>query len=153
MAKTFIYVLIKDLSVWVLYFILMKYDLTNETYTEEMVKSFPEASKMDFFSIIWASMFITWLPLIVDLVLLTILYFSLLIKVPFTYIKAFITGIILHLPIVAFWLLMNKGGTIDMNRAAILGLALSSIIAGLIMTFSAPNMLRSPRVSGTGQGI
>lgn len=58
-----IHIAIKDLSFMIFYFVIMKYDLTNETYLPETISSFPGAPKMTFGNIISASLFYNIIPL------------------------------------------------------------------------------------------
>lgn len=124
-----VYVAVKDLSIWVLYFLLMKYNLTNETYTPSMQSNFPGAPRMGIFSMFVAAAFITWLPLIADGVVLS----GVERMVKPDYAQRFRTvalGVVLHVPIVLFWLVYNasKGG--GLNVAQQTGLLLSFLVAG-----------------------
>jgi len=50
-----IHIVIKDLSFMIFYFLIMKYDLTNETYLPDTIYNFPGAPKMTFGNMISAS--------------------------------------------------------------------------------------------------
>jgi len=43
-----IHIAIKDLSFMIFYFVIMKFNLTNETYLPETISNFPGAPKMTF---------------------------------------------------------------------------------------------------------
>lgn len=58
-----IHIAIKDLSFMVFYFVIMKYNLTNETYLPETISNFPGAPKMTFGNMISASLFYNIIPL------------------------------------------------------------------------------------------
>ncbi len=62
-----LHILIKDLSFMMFYFILMKYNLTNETYLPETISSFPAAPEMTFIEMISASLFYNIIPLVFSL--------------------------------------------------------------------------------------
>ncbi len=53
----------------IFYFLIMKYNLTNETYLPEMIKNFPGAPKMSLWNIISVSIFYNLIPLIISLIL------------------------------------------------------------------------------------
>ena len=63
-----IHILIKDLSFLIFYFIIMKYDLTNETFLPESIREFPGAVRSTFGDMILASIFYNWIPLIVSVI-------------------------------------------------------------------------------------
>lgn len=63
-----IHILIKDLSFMILYFVIMKYNLTSETYLPETIRYFPGAPDMTFVNMIGASLFYNIIPLLVSLV-------------------------------------------------------------------------------------
>jgi hypothetical protein len=65
-----VYAAVKDLSIFVLYFVLLKYNLTQQTYSPSMQSNFPGAPTMGIFSMFVAALFITWLPLLGDVLLL-----------------------------------------------------------------------------------
>ena len=58
-----LHIALKDLSFMMFYFVIMKYNLTNETYLPETISNFPGASKMTFGNIISASLFFNIIPL------------------------------------------------------------------------------------------
>lgn len=59
-----IHILLKDLSFMVIYFILMKYNLTNETYLPKTISNFPGARTMTYWNMISAAIFYNLIPLI-----------------------------------------------------------------------------------------
>lgn len=61
-----VHILIKDLSFMVFYFILMKYNLTNETYLPQTIKSFPGAADMTFVNMVAVSMFYNIIPCMIS---------------------------------------------------------------------------------------
>src|SRR5690606_26938073 len=64
-----IHILIKDCSFFIFYLILMKYNLTNESYLPETVSDFPGAPKMTFGNIISATLFYNWIPIIISIII------------------------------------------------------------------------------------
>ena len=64
-----IHILIKDCSFFILYLILMKYNLTNETYLPETISNFPGAPKMTFGNIISATLFYNQIPIIISIII------------------------------------------------------------------------------------
>lgn len=64
-----LHIAIKDLSFMMFYFVIMKYNLTNETYLPETISNFPGAPKMTFGNMISASLFYNIIPLIASFLL------------------------------------------------------------------------------------
>lgn len=64
-----IHIAIKDLSFMIFYFIIMKYNLTNETYLPETISNFPGAPDMTIVNMIGASLFYNIIPLLASFVL------------------------------------------------------------------------------------
>lgn len=71
------HIFIKDCSCLILYFVLLRFNVTGETYLPEMVRNFPEAPKMSFTDMVFASLFLGILPMFVSGFLYTLLYFIL----------------------------------------------------------------------------
>jgi hypothetical protein len=63
-----LHIIIKDLSFMMFYFVIMKYNLTNETYLPETISNFPGAPKMTLTDMIGASLFYNIIPLAISLV-------------------------------------------------------------------------------------
>jgi len=61
-----IHIVVKDLSFMIFYFILMKYNLTNETYLPEMISNFPGAPKMTLWDMLCASLIFNIFPLVLS---------------------------------------------------------------------------------------
>lgn len=64
-----IHIIVKDLSFMLFYFVLMKYNLTNESHLTEVVGDFPGATEMTWDVMISASLFYNIIPLVVSLIL------------------------------------------------------------------------------------
>lgn len=64
-----IHIIVKDLSFMLFYFVLMKYNLTNESHLTEVVGDFPGATEMTWEVMISASLFYNIIPLVVSLIL------------------------------------------------------------------------------------
>jgi len=130
--RTWIFVILKDLSVFTFYFILMRFNLTHETYTKDMMSSFPEAPRMTFSRMLFASVYITWLPLIVDFAVVSIIQSLLSNRATKNKLWIFAFGILIHIPIILFWLVMNTIGSVNINTALMVSLIASVVFAGLI---------------------
>jgi hypothetical protein len=126
------FVLAKDLSIFVFYFILLKYNLTNETYSYEMVSNFPGAPEMTIPGMLGAALYITFLPLIIDLYVILRIRKFITRNARSTIFWSFLYGMLLHLPILIFWTVMNFRGGISFNIASKTGLLLSIPFAGLL---------------------
>lgn len=63
-----IHILIKDLSFMMIYFILMKYNFTNETYLPNSIENFPGAPDMSWLDMLTASLFYNLFPLIISFI-------------------------------------------------------------------------------------
>ena len=64
-----IHILIKDLSFMIFYLLIMKFDLTNETFLPETIREFPGATRSTFGNIISASIFYNWIPVLISFIL------------------------------------------------------------------------------------
>lgn len=130
--KTFFYVVIKNISVFLFYFIILRFDLTGETFTESMQSNFPNASKMTFIGMIGASFLINFVPIIFDTI------FQLLVKKSISDLlvnskkELFIKGLSLHVPVILFWLfIVNTSNT----TASSIGMFFSFIVAGITYVY------------------
>jgi hypothetical protein len=61
-----IHIIIKDLSFMILYFVIMKYSLTGETYSPSILASFPAAANMTALDMISVSLYANMIPLFVS---------------------------------------------------------------------------------------
>jgi hypothetical protein len=155
MAKLLLYIVAKDLSIWMIYFILMKYNLTGQTYTSATVANFPGAPKMDFVSMICASLYISFMPLLFDVVMLGILhryllamiYRSGLKSIRLSAITAVLFGLILHIPVILFWTAISTSQLFSPNITFNISALLSLIVAGSAMVIisrcTTPTCLKS----------
>jgi len=64
-----IHIIVKDLSFMLFYFILMKYNLTNESHLTEVMGDFPGATEITWEVMISASLFYNIIPLVVSIIL------------------------------------------------------------------------------------
>ena len=64
-----IHILIKDSLFMMLYFIIMKFNLTNETFLPKTISEFPAASQMSFSEMIFATLFYNWVPILISFVI------------------------------------------------------------------------------------
>ncbi|MCC3158268.1 hypothetical protein LJ737_13550 [Hymenobacter sp. 15J16-1T3B] len=124
------YVVVKDLSIAVLYFVMMKYNLTNETYSETTRSNFPGAPEMDPVAMVVAALYITWLPMLADALLLMGLRRVRALN-PATIAARFGLGMALHVPMAALVLVAVAAHWVTPNAAARISLALSFLVAGL----------------------
>lgn len=63
------HILIKDCSFFILYIIIMKFNLTNETYLPETINNFLGAPRMTFGNIISATLFYNWIPIVISFII------------------------------------------------------------------------------------
>ena len=137
------FVILKDISIFLVYFIVLKYNLTQETYTEEMIGNFPGAPNMTLASMIGVTIFFLWWLIPIDILLITFLYPFLnnLLKRA----KYFLLyeGIILHLPFMLFWLAMYFFRSITTNNASIIAYIFSLIIGGLAWILLSGHKIKS----------
>ena len=125
------YIIIKDLSIWIMYLITLKYNI-GETYTSDMVKDFPAAPYLTVPEILSGALYITWIPLLFDLGLTGVINLGLSRKKEWARLNQFLKGILLHIPIFSFWILMSIYGNVDLNKASLIALLISFLFAGLI---------------------
>ena len=64
-----LHILIKDSSFMMLYFIIMKFNLTNETFLPKTISEFPAASRMSFSEMIFATLFYNWIPILISFII------------------------------------------------------------------------------------
>jgi hypothetical protein len=129
--KTIIYIVSKDILIAVLYFLLMKYNLTDETYSQQMINDFPEAPKMTLPGMIGASLFIIWLPMLIDVVVILIIQNLLLNSAKFGKLGNFFLGVVLNIPIF-FISAVLYNNSIELNIALKISIIASFLFAGLI---------------------
>jgi magnesium-transporting ATPase (P-type) len=63
-----LHILIKDLSYLIIYFVLMKYNITGETYLPKTIRNFPGATTMTFPNIFLVSFLYSIIPLCISLI-------------------------------------------------------------------------------------
>ncbi len=63
-----IHIFLKDLSFMIIYFILMKYNVTNETFLPKTLSNFPGAPTMTIWDMISAALFYNIIPLIISFI-------------------------------------------------------------------------------------
>lgn len=71
-----LHIFIKDCSYLMFYFIIMRFNLTGETYLPKMVSDFPEAPNMTLAEMIAASLFYSIIPLVLSFATYFIIYFA-----------------------------------------------------------------------------
>jgi len=120
-------IIIKDLSIWILYFILLKFNITGETYTDEMLSNFPEATNITFLEMILASMYISGFVIVIDILVLVSIWSVVKEKITDRIKNHFFLGLILHFPVVIFWSSLGSG-----NAAFWIAISISLLIAGTL---------------------
>ena len=105
-----IHIAIKDLSFMIFYFVIMKYNLTNETYLPETISNFPGAPKMTFGDMISASLFYNIIPLMTSFALYYLIVYSVkkLIKKK-NILSLITTGLILTITTPIIYFLVSEG--------------------------------------------
>jgi hypothetical protein len=71
-----LHIIIKDCSHLLFYFVIMRFNLTGETFLPEIIREFPEASKMTLSDMIVASIYFNVLPIAVSFLTYFLIYFS-----------------------------------------------------------------------------
>jgi hypothetical protein len=108
MRYTPFHILIKDLSFMIFYFIIMKYNITNETYLPQTINSMPKASEFAFIDIISASLFYNLIPLIVSIITyIPIVYLLRRMLKTKSVLSLIVTGTILTLTTPIFYLIIR----------------------------------------------
>lgn len=64
-----IHIIIKDCSFLFIFFFIMKYNLTNETFLPSMISNFPGATKVSFFNMILGSLLYSLPALLLSLII------------------------------------------------------------------------------------
>jgi hypothetical protein len=76
MRHFILHILIKDCSWLFIYAVIMRFNLTGETFLPETVRNFPEAAKTTFVEMIFASVFYNIVPIVVSLATYYFFYWS-----------------------------------------------------------------------------
>lgn len=128
-GKLLLYIFFKDLSIFVLYFILLKYNLTNETYSDKMISAFPSAPSLTVSEIIVASISGSWIIILIDIVIIFTgikIFKSIYQRIRWS---LFTIGLGLHIPITLVSILILNPGFV--NIAFNVSFLISFFIAGL----------------------
>lgn len=118
----------------IIYFILLKFNLTNETYSEEIMSSFPNADKISFLGILIATLYISWLPILLDIIIIWISY-NFITKNKL-FINEFLQGALMNIPIIVIWILMQNG---DLNFTFAISLIITVIMSVIVFYLLAKN--------------
>ena len=118
-----IHILFKDFSFLMSYFLIMKYNLTGETFLPATQRNFPGATNANFFDMLFATLFYFWPAIIISF--LTYYYIYLLSKKIFaatTIISKLLTAFLLSLstPILFFYMSNWKWNNYYENSAGII---------------------------------
>ncbi len=103
-----IHILVKDLSFMMFYFVIMKYNLTNETYLPETISDFSEASDMGFWNMISASLFYNIIPMIVSLILYLPIVYGLKKLIAKRNLRLILTGFVLTTTTPILYLILSN---------------------------------------------
>lgn len=120
----------------IFYFVIMKYDMTNETYLPETISSFPGAPKMTFGNMISASLFYNIIPLAASFLLYyPIVYLSKMLFKEKTILSLTLTGFTLTAttPILYFAFSEGKHNDYYLKTAEIIAWTLCFIVS--ILTY------------------
>lgn len=102
-----VHILIKDLSFMMFYFIIMKYNLTKETYLPDTISNFPGASDVSLINIISMSFFYSFIPIVISFILYYPIVSFIKSLIDEKKIKLYITGFALTLITPLFHLIMS----------------------------------------------
>ena len=140
-----LHILIKDCSFFILYLVLMKYNLTNETYLPETISDFPGASKMTFGNIISATLFYNWIPILISLIIYYPIVLSVRKVLPIENIKQIlIIGILLSLTTPLIYIFGYNVDLNTMKKAEII-----SWIITFILSISTYYFLNKPNLKNS----
>lgn len=103
-----IHIAIKDLSFMIIYFVIMKYNLTNETYLPETLSNFPGAPNMSLWNMFSVAVFYNWLSIIISLILYYPIVTGMKKIIPNKKLRLISTGLVLTLTTPIFYLIMNN---------------------------------------------
>ena len=104
-----IHILFKDFSFLMSYFLIMKYNLTGETFLPKTQRNFPGATSANFFDMLLATLFYFWPAIIISF--LSYYYIYLLSKKIFattTIISKLVTAVLLSLSTPILFLYMSN---------------------------------------------
>ncbi len=135
-----LHIAIKDLSFMMFYFVIMKYNLTNETYLPETISNFPGATDMTLGNMIAASLFYNIIPLITSFILYyPIVYLTKILFKKQSVFTLLITGFILTLTTPILYLAMSnwKHNDYYLKNAEIIAWSLCFIVS--ILTYYSLN--------------
>ncbi|MBL0031010.1 MAG: hypothetical protein IPP27_02105 [Bacteroidetes bacterium] len=122
------HIIIKDLSFMMFHFVIMKYNLTNETYLPETISAFPGAPDMSLFDMIGVSLFYNILPLVLSLVTYyPIVYFTRKLFITGNSFAVITTGILLTLTTPTIYLALSGWKHNDLKTAEIIAWSLCFI--------------------------
>lgn len=141
-----IHIPIKDLSFMIFYFVIMKYNLTNETYLPETISNFPGAPKMTFGNMISASLFYNIIPLLISFVLYYPIVYLMrkLFKAKST-LSLTVTAFILTSTTPILYLLFSNLSLNDLKTAEIIAWILCFILS--ILTYIALNKFNRSNIT------
>jgi len=126
------FVALKDSLIMIVYLLLLRFNLTNETYTEEMISSFPAASEMGIIEILFGSIYISGFFILLDIIVVILLYQLIIVKNEKLNGNKLLTGFLLNIPIVVFYFYLLD---FEMNIALVLSILINLILAGFIYRF------------------
>lgn len=125
-----IHILIKDLSFLIFYLIIMKYNLTNETFLPETIREFPGAVNSTFGNIFFISIFYNWIPVLISFLLYyPIILFSQKLYKSKNNFQILLKGFILSLTTPLIYIFLHKIEIYSMKNAEIISWILTFIIS------------------------
>jgi len=130
--KLLLFIFLKDLSILICCFLLLKYDLVNKAYSEAALIHFPSAAKMNLVEIVGSALYYSWFIILVDLFVNFMIINEFKILINKITKSPFIIGILLHIPVVIIWILIVGPSEFNRNVPLQTSIILSGIIAGLV---------------------
>lgn len=103
-----IHIAIKDLSFMIFYFVIMKYNLTNETYLPETISNFPGSPNMSLWNMFSVTIFYNWIPIIISLILYYPIVYGFKKLITQKNLRLILTGFVLSLSTPIFYLIMSN---------------------------------------------
>ena len=125
--RSLLFIILKNPFLFFIYLVILRFNLTGETDTEFMESNFPSAKELTFLGMLGISLYMNFIPLILDPILHFLIIKILLVTPSKNKKTLFLRGILFHIPIILFWLFFVK---IHLNIAIIVAIILSFPLSG-----------------------
>ncbi len=92
----------------IFYLVIMKYNLSNETYLPETISSFPGAPDMSLWNMLSVALFYNWIPVIISLIFYYPIVKGLKKLIGQNKVRLILTGFVLTMTTPIFYLIVNN---------------------------------------------